>query len=141
MRAAWELFIAANAWGPFNTHSFARRLRNAGWPEQVRVYNLRHTTWITASERGADLADIQAGAGHRHIATTRRHYVPVLSSRMQRLSELLDKRFDWQTVPLGVPPDDATEPDNSGQNRIPEKAAAMARAELKSQNSLRKLPE
>lgn len=95
MVAAWELFIDADAWGDYSTNSFARVLRGAGWPAGVRPYNLRHTTWITASERGADLSDIQAGAGHKHIATTRKHYVPVLSSRMQRLSELLDKRFNW----------------------------------------------
>lgn len=98
MRAAWELFIQAEAWGLYNTNSFARTLRAAGWPKGVRPYNLRHTTWILASERGADLSDVQAGAGHKHLATTRRHYVPVLDSRMQKLSELLDGRFGW-----GVP--------------------------------------
>jgi integrase len=103
MVAAWELFIDANAWGPYNTNSFARVLRGAGWPKGVRPYMLRHTTWITASERGADLSDVQAGAGHKSIATTRRHYVPVLSSRMQKLSELLDHRFDWtNTAPSGT---------------------------------------
>lgn len=94
MLAAWEAFIDADAWGVFPDH-FPRRLRDAGWPEDVRPYNLRHSTWIVASERGADLADIQAGAGHRHISTTRRHYVPVLQSRMQKLSERLEGRFGW----------------------------------------------
>jgi integrase len=95
MVLAWGVFIAANAWGPFPDH-FPRRLRTAGWPEGVRPYNLRHSTWIEASERGADLADIQAGAGHRNMATTRQHYVPVLRSRMQRLSERLEGRFGWE---------------------------------------------
>jgi integrase len=104
MKAAWELFIAAEAWGPFNTNSMARTLRRAGWPAGVRPYNLRHTTWITASERGVDLADIQQGAGHKNLATTRRHYVPVLNSRMQRLSEVIDRRYEW-TVPPSVPPE------------------------------------
>lgn len=99
MRGAWEFFMEAEAWGWFDTNSFARVLRGAGWPAGVKPYNLRHTTWITASERGADLADIQAGAGHKHLATTRRHYVPVLDSRMQRLSELLEGRFTWGAVP------------------------------------------
>lgn len=99
--AAWQLFIEADAWGPFCTNSFARTIRQAGWPAGVKPYNLRHTTWITASERGADLADIQAGAGHKHLATTRQHYVPVLNSRMQKLGELLDGRFGWATVPSG----------------------------------------
>jgi integrase len=94
MLAAWEAFFAADAWGPFQDQ-FARRLRLAGWPVGVKPYNVRHSTWIEASERGADLSDIQVGCGHRQISTTRKHYVPVLNSRMQRLSELLDGRFGW----------------------------------------------
>ena len=96
MLVAWRAFIEADAWGPFPDH-FPRRLRLAGWPAGVRPYNLRHSTWIAASELGADLSDIQAGAGHRNIATTRIHYVPVLRSRMQRMSESLNGRFGWQT--------------------------------------------
>lgn len=97
MLVAWAAFMAADAWGPYSTTHFVRRLRLHGWPADLKPYNLRHTTWITASERGADLSDIQAGAGHRNMATTRRHYVPVLASRMQRLSELIDHRFGWDT--------------------------------------------
>jgi integrase len=109
MLLAWQFFLAVNAGRKkFYSDRFAEILRESGWPVGVRVYNLRHTTWITASERGADLADIQAGAGHKQIATTRRHYVPVLNSRMQRLSELIDHRFTWHTwappVPPSVPP-------------------------------------
>jgi integrase len=100
MVLAWEAFTLADAWGPFPDH-FPRRLRDAGWPARLRPYNLRHSTWIEASERGNDLSDIQAGAGHKLIATTRRHYVPVLSSRMQRLSESLDGRFGWQVKLAG----------------------------------------
>lgn len=101
MLAAWQLFISADAWGAYSTNSFARTIRGAGWPTGVKPYNLRHATWITASERGADLSDVQAGAGHKHIATTRRHYVPVLNSRMQKLSELLDGRFGWGSQNAG----------------------------------------
>lgn len=97
MLAAWLEFDRVDAWGPIPDH-FERRLHDAGWPEGLRPYALRHSTWITASERGADLSDVQAGAGHRNIRTTREHYVPVLSSRMQRLSLLLEGRFGW--VPL-----------------------------------------
>lgn len=95
MLMAWQEFVRVHAWGRIPDH-FPRRLRDAGWPSGVRPYNLRHSTWITASERGADLADIQAGAGHKNISTTRRHYVPVLNSRMQKLSERLEGRFGWQ---------------------------------------------
>lgn len=94
MLYAWQTFAAVNAWGPIPDH-FQRRLREAGWPAGVRPYNVRHSTWIEASERGASLCDIQAGAGHRDLATTREHYVPVLQSRMQKLSELIDHRFGW----------------------------------------------
>jgi integrase len=96
MLAAWEAFIEADAWGPYNTTHFARRLYRLGWPKGVRPYNLRHATWIEASERGADLSDVQAGAGHKQLATTRRFYVPVLNSRMQKMSESLDGRFGWR---------------------------------------------
>lgn len=95
MLHAWEQFILAGAWGKIPDH-FPRRLRDAGWPEGVRPYNLRHTTWIEASERGNDLADIQAGAGHKKMSTTRIHYVPVRASRMQRMSESLEGRFGWK---------------------------------------------
>lgn len=95
MVMAWEAFILAGAWGTIPVH-FPRRLRDAGWPVGVRPYNLRHSTWIEASERGNDLADIQAGAGHKKISTTRIHYVPVRASRMQRMSESLEGRFGWK---------------------------------------------
>lgn len=101
MVLAWEAFIEAKAWGPIPDH-FPRRLRDAGWPPGIDPYNLRHGTWIAASERGIDLADIQAGAGHKRISTTRIHYVPVLNSRMQKMSETLEGRFGWQR-PLASP--------------------------------------
>lgn len=92
-RAAWELFIQVNAWGPYSTGAFARTLRSAGWPAKVRPYQARHTTWITASELGIDLEDIAIGAGHKDTRMTRRSYVPVLNSRLQRMSESLEGRF------------------------------------------------
>lgn len=95
MVMAWEAFILAEAWGPYDTTHFVKRLRKAGWPKGVRPYNLRHSTWIEASERGNDLADIQAGAGHKLMTTTRRHYVPVRDSRLQRMSESLEGRLGW----------------------------------------------
>lgn len=103
-RAAWQLFIAVKAWGPYSTGAFARTLRSAGWPEGVRPYQARHTTWITASEAGIDLADISVGAGHKDSRITRRAYVPVLNSRLQRMSETLDGRFQgWPVVPTLIP--------------------------------------
>jgi integrase len=95
MRAAWALFVAADAWGAFDTRSFARRLYTAGWPRDVRPYNLRHSVGLALSEQGEDLADVQAWMGHTDIATTRRFYVPVLDSRLARASARLDGRLGW----------------------------------------------
>ncbi len=104
MVAAWRLFIEADAWGKFSHASFTDSLRSAGWPKTVRVYAARHNTWITASERGADLADIAAGAGHTDLRMTRRAYVPVLQSRMQALGERLNGRFGgFSVVPESGP--------------------------------------
>jgi len=103
-RAAWQLFIQANAWGKYSTGAFARTLRSAGWPAGVRPYQARHTTWITASELGIDLEDISVGAGHKDTRMTRKVYVPVLNSRLQRLGEALEGRFQgWPVVPTSAP--------------------------------------
>jgi integrase len=100
MIAAWELFIEAKAWGWYNTGRQAQYMRDAGWPKDVKPYNARHTVGITLSESGADLDDVGAMLGHRRRETTRKHYVPVLNSRMQRTSELLTGRFKgWPSVP------------------------------------------
>ena len=99
MLAAWQLFIAENAWGTYNQGSFSRTLRSAGWPAGVRLYQARHSMWITASELGIDLNDIATGAGHKDPRMTRKAYVPVLNSRLQAMSERMDGRFGgWQSV-------------------------------------------
>lgn len=95
MLAAWALFITAEAWGHFDTRSFDRRLYRAGWLQGIRPYNLRHSTGLSLSANGEDLADIQAWMGHTDIKTTRDFYVPVLGGRMQKMSERIDGRFDW----------------------------------------------
>lgn len=102
--AAWQLFVTANAWGNYNQGNFARVLRKAGWPEGVRLYQARHNTWMAASERGVDLADIAIGAGHKDARLTRAMYVPVANSRLQRLSEALEGRFGaFPVVPISAP--------------------------------------
>jgi integrase len=93
MVVAWHLFIEADAWGAFNTGSYARVLRTAGWPPGLRPYNLRHAVGQAMSEAGIDLSDIQAHYGHKHISTTRRHYVPVLDSRLEKASRKIDGRL------------------------------------------------
>lgn len=103
MLAAWRLFIDAQAWGVYSTSAFANTIRAAGWPADVRPYNARHTTWIMAVERGADMADVQVGAGHKSLVTTRQ-YTGVRQSRMQQLSERLDGRFGGFAPSQDVPP-------------------------------------
>lgn len=93
MLPAWELFIAADAWGEYDTFLHAKRLRKAGWPEGVKPYQARHTVGITLSERGIDLDDIGPMMGHKRRETTRKHYVPVLNSRLQKASETIAGRF------------------------------------------------
>lgn len=104
MLAAWRLFVEADAWGPFSTNSFARVLRTAGWPTGLRPYQARHTLGITMSERGVDLDDVGAQLGHKRRETTRKHYVPVLNSRVQRASESIDGRFGGWRQPQIVEP-------------------------------------
>lgn len=102
--AAWRLFIEAGAWGRYSTGNFARTLRSAGWPAKVRPYQARHTYGITLSEAGIDLRDIAAALGHKDDRTTQRTYVPILNSRLQRLSETVNGRFrGWPVVPKSDP--------------------------------------
>lgn len=91
--AAWKMFAAADAWGWFHTGSMARVLRTAGWPEGVRPYNLRHSLGIGLSELGVDFADVAGWLGHTDVRTTRRAYVPVLQSRMERASRAIEGRL------------------------------------------------
>lgn len=99
MLEAWTVFIDADAWGWFDNGSFAQVIRNAGLPAHLTPYQLRHTVGIAMSESGVDLKDIGDHLGHKRIETTRRHYVPVLGSRLQRASELLTGRKLWDAPP------------------------------------------
>jgi integrase len=96
MLMAWQAMIDAEALGTFNMNSFVRILRRAGWPKGIRPYQLRHNVGIALSELGHDLGDVGPQLGHKRAETTRRHYVPVLNSRMQRMSESLEGRFGWK---------------------------------------------
>ena len=45
-----------------------------------------------------DLGDVQGWLGHRDVATTRKHYAPVLVSRLKQASQTLAGRFGgWKT--------------------------------------------
>lgn len=81
---AWKVFITAEAWGPFNSRSFAKLLRRHGWPVGVRPYQLRHTLAIDMILGGADMSDVQAALGHKQIGTTQTHYAGVQLARTRK---------------------------------------------------------
>lgn len=89
---AWKAFIKADAWGEYDTRSFARVIRRAGWPVGLRIYNARHATGYALSARGADLGDIQLALGHTDPSTTR-VYVGAIESRLRAVSDALEGRF------------------------------------------------
>lgn len=93
MVLAWRLFVAAGAWGVYDTSDFAKALRHCGWPKGVRPYALRHSVGLALSELGADLGDIQSHMGHTSPQTTRSFYVPELPSRMKAVSHKLEGRL------------------------------------------------
>lgn len=84
MLKAWRAFIAAEAWGEYDTVSFAKLLRRHGWPEGIRPYELRHTLAIDMLQGGADIVDVQAALGHRRIDTTIRYYAHLQLARRRR---------------------------------------------------------
>jgi integrase len=100
MVEAWRAFIAADAWGHFCASSYPKALYKAGWPRDVRPYQARHSVALQLGERGIDLGDVQGWLGHTDPATTRRHYAPVLGSRLKQASQMLAGRFGgWKDKP------------------------------------------
>jgi site-specific recombinase XerD len=105
MLTAFHAFIAAQAWGAFDGSDYAKALYVAGWPKDVRPYQARHSMALELGERGIDLADVSSMLGHKDMATTRRHYQGILSSRLKSASDALAGRFSgWQAPD---PDDDA----------------------------------
>jgi integrase len=102
MIAAWRLFVAADAWGRYNTRSFSKTLKRNGWPQHVRPYALRHTVAQLLKDRGASLGDIQDQLGHESPSTTTRFYTNPSLERMQANSAKLDGLFDDASV-LALP--------------------------------------
>lgn len=92
MLQAWHLFIAAQAWGDYDSRSFCKTLRRNGWPKGIRPYNLRHSVGLGLSARDVDLGDIQSHMGHASPLTTRM-YVPGVAQRAERASGKLEGRI------------------------------------------------
>lgn len=84
MVRAWRTFIAAKAWGKFDTRSFSKTLRRHGWPANIRPYTLRHTFAIDHLLKGTTLEAVQGLLGHKSIDTTRKHYAPVLLALLRK---------------------------------------------------------
>lgn len=96
MLAAWQAFIAADAWGDFKSEEYAKALRAAGWPAGIRPYNAKHTFGRELGEAGVDMQVIADWFGHTKTDTTRL-YVPALASRLKDASQRLDGRLGWGT--------------------------------------------
>ncbi|MGE0040478.1 MAG: tyrosine-type recombinase/integrase [Vicinamibacterales bacterium] len=113
-QAAFQALLAARIPVPDSTPPqfvrmdatrYARAVRAAGWPSDVRPYNARHAVGIELAERGAEDADIQAQFGHTDLAMVRRHYTGVRLSKMRRISEALEGRLGWgEITPTTTPP-------------------------------------
>lgn len=95
MVAAWRVFLAAKAWGVYDTSTHAKRLYEAGWPRDVRPYNAKHTVGILLAEAGAAWEDIKDFFGHTDVKTTR-IYTGFVASRLRKTSGLLAGRLGWQ---------------------------------------------
>lgn len=102
MVAAWQTFIAAEAWGTFDTTSFARVLRRHGWPKGIRPYQLRHTFAIDLLLADVPLETLQGLLGHLNITTTR-IYAPVQLARMQSAIGKRTLALDPARATRGVP--------------------------------------
>lgn len=84
MVRAFRAFFAAKAEGKFDARSFSKTIRRHGWPKGIRPYNLRHTFAIDHLRAGTDIGEVQGFLGHRQLETTRRHYAPILLSRLTK---------------------------------------------------------
>jgi integrase len=99
MRQAWQAFVEAEAWGPYDTSLHANRLHEAGWPAGLRPYTARHALMRDALALGVDLGDVQGLAGHTSPLTTRRFYGPLQIGRQREVSQKLEGRLSELFAP------------------------------------------
>jgi integrase len=94
MIQAWRIFIAAKAWGDYDTSRHAIRLRECGWPAAIRPYNARHSVAQDALQNhDVKLDDVQGLLGHTTPQTTRNSYGPLALDRQRHISDKLVGRF------------------------------------------------
>jgi integrase len=91
--AAWGLFVAAQAWGPYDSRSFAKTVQRCGWPKGIRPYQLRASTVQVLRRRGGDPSDVQETLGHTSIETGRAFYYAATVEQQAAISARLDDRF------------------------------------------------
>lgn len=103
MLAAWQLFVAADAFGDYDQRSFVKTLQRNGWPKGVRPYNLRHRVGQALNAAGVDLGDIQTHMGHKSPTTTRKFYVSPVPARLQAASAAIDRQVDPAAFAAYVP--------------------------------------
>jgi len=100
MLAAWRAFMAADAWGDFNSTDYAKALRTAGWPAEIPAYNAKHTFGQDLAEMGVSRETIADWYGHSNPETTR---IYTGSANLRHLSEAIDGRLGWGVRPASRP--------------------------------------
>lgn len=100
IRAAWQVFISADAWGRYDSRSFSKTIKRNGWPKGVRPYQLRHTVGQTLKELGVPLGGIQDHMGHASPTTTSEFYLGPSLEQLRDISAKLDGRLDPFAVEL-----------------------------------------
>jgi integrase len=95
MVVAWRAFIAAKAWGDFDTSDYDKRLYAAGWPAGVKPYSAKHTLAMTLMDKGADLDDIDDLFGWTTGSKMRKVYTGRRRTRHKRTAALLEGRLGF----------------------------------------------
>jgi len=94
MLAAFKRYVALDGFNAENwceDSEYAKIVHAAGWPQQVRPYNARHSVGFALAEAGADHQDIADQMGHTNTKTTL-EYVRLVKSRLKKNSDKLSGR-------------------------------------------------
>lgn len=100
MQAAWRQFIAANAWGPFNSTEYAKALRAAGWPPEVPPYNAKHSFGQDLADLGLSRETIADWYGHTNPETTK---IYTGTTKLRKTSEAIEGRLGWGAAKRPTP--------------------------------------
>ena len=93
MLAAWKLFVAANAWGRYDSRSFSKTLKRNGWPDGVRPYNMRHQFVNELDHKDVAPRRIQQAVGHDSLDTTDTFYLQKSIRGSRLASQAINGRF------------------------------------------------